>query len=144
MADATKLARIHRVRTLQLGLARAAEAAAGAKLSNEAALSGRIAELAATVAPVAAEQSAFSLGAAAHYRARLHEGAAAADARVALARRRQDEAAAATQAAKRDQSAVEKLIERARVEDNRRDLRALEDAPATPRKRHGPCWSPKR
>ena len=51
-ARAKTLARIHRVRTLQLGLTRADEARAHDKFASEQALSGRIALLAEAVAPI--------------------------------------------------------------------------------------------
>ena len=46
-----------------------------------------------------------------------------------------------TKAAKRDQTAVEKLIDRARVAAIRAEMRALEDMPASGgrRNRHDPC-----
>ena len=51
------------------------------------------------------------------------------------AQRGLDHARAATQEAKRDQSAIEKLIERAEANAARRAMRALEDMPATMKKR---------
>lgn len=139
--DGKKLARLHRVRTLQLGLAQAEEVAAAQRLESEAALSQRIAELAAAVAPTAATHGATTFGAAAHYRERLHESAAAAAGRVFAAKEAQARAAQATRAARQDQSAVEKLLARADADAARRERRALEDAPAPVphRFRHGPC-----
>ena len=61
--------------------------------------------------------SATSLIAAAHYRERLHQSAFAAERRVADAQRGLDHARSATQEAKRDQSAIEKLIERAEARE---------------------------
>ena len=57
MADAKKLARLHRVRTLQLNLTRADEARACDKAASEAALASRITALANAVAlnPAAGE-----------------------------------------------------------------------------------------
>jgi flagellar protein FliJ len=127
MADPHKLARIHRVRTLQLGLARADELAAGQKAAGEAELSRRIADLAAAVAPVPGGGFA-ALHAAAHYRDRLHQSAAAAAHRVAAAQAAHARAAEATRAAHRDQGAVEKLLARAAADERRREARALEDA----------------
>ena len=49
-ADARALGRIHRVRTLQLTLARAEESRAQGAVATETALSGRIAQLAEAVA----------------------------------------------------------------------------------------------
>ena len=136
-----KLGRLLRVRTLQLDMVRAGEAAARAKVDNEEALRARIAQLAQGVAPAPAPKpgSATSLIAAAHYRERLHQSAFAAERRVAEAQRGLDSARAATREAKRDQTAIEKLIERAEANAARRAMRALEDMPGTPRKRHDPC-----
>lgn len=134
MAD--QLKRIHRVRTLQLTLARAEEARANAQVATEQALSERIAQLSEAVAP--ASGSAAALLAASHYRERLGKSAVAAANRIRTAESDAASAAEGSRAAKRDQSAVEKLIERARGEALRRDMRALEDAPV-PRKRHGLC-----
>ncbi|MBX3595296.1 hypothetical protein [Sphingomonas sp.] len=143
MADrhAKKLDRILRVRTLQLDMVRASEAEAQAKVANEEALRLRIAQLAAGVAPspAPAPGSATTLIAAAHYRERLHQSAFAAERRVEQAQRGLDTARAATQEAKRDQTAIEKLVERAEASAARRAMRALEDMPAIPRKRHDPC-----
>jgi len=108
MADPAKLARVLRVRTLQLGLAQADEMRARAAHEQESALSSRIARLAEQVSPV--------------------------EDRAAGAR-----AAEATRAAKRDQSAVEKLIERGLAEAALREIRALRDAPPVRKIRHDPC-----
>ncbi|QDX27205.1 hypothetical protein FPZ54_15125 [Sphingomonas suaedae] len=143
MADkhAEKLGRLLRVRTLQLDMVRASEAAARDKVAAEQALRARIEQLAQGVAPAPAPVpgSATSLIAAAHYRDRLHQSAAAAERRVIDAERGLRTARAATQEAKRDQSAIEKLLERAEASAARRAMRALEDMPAIPRKRHDPC-----
>jgi len=141
MADARKLARIHRVRTLQLGLARAEEAAAVHKVASETALSARIAELAAAVSPTVSQAGAAQLGAAAHFRERLNQSAATAAARVGAAEHAHARAAEATRSAKRDQSAVEKLLQRAGKDAERRAMRALEDAPqpVPMRFRHEDC-----
>lgn len=139
MADARKLARIHRVRTLQLGLVQADEARAQARLANEDQLADRIGSLVAAIAPAPANASAASLIAAAHFRDRLHVSAAAADGRRNAARLAADRAAEATRAAKRDQTAVQKLLERAQVEAALAEMRALEEAPPTRSVRHDPC-----
>lgn len=143
MADkhAQKLGRLLRVRTLQLDMVRASEAAARDKVAAEQALRARIEQLAQGIAPAPAPVpgSATSLIAAAHYRDRLHQSAAAAERRVIDAERGLRTARAATQEAKRDQSAIEKLLERAEASAARRAMRALEDMPAIPRKRHDPC-----
>ena len=141
MADAREktLARIHRVRTLQLGLTRADEARAHDKFASESALSARISSLAAAVAPVPQSAVAVSLGATAHYRERLQQSAAAAIDRVRSAEYQVERAGDATRSAKRDQSAVEKLIARAQADAVIRELRALEDAPAFRKIRHDPC-----
>ena len=73
------LDRILRVREMQLGMVRADEARAREKLASEAALRDRIASLAANIAPTPEASAAFSLKAAAHYRDRLHQSAAAAE-----------------------------------------------------------------
>ena len=137
--DAKKLARIHRVRTIQLGLTRAEEARAGDKVASEAALSARITALADAVAPAPDAGLGFSLVAAAHFRDRLSQSAAAARDRLAAAEQFVARAADATRAARRDQSAVEKLIARADAAAAVTALRALEGAPATRKIRHDPC-----
>lgn len=140
MADrARTLARIHRVRTLQLTLKQGEEAAAQDRLANEAALSARIGQLVSAISPTTEMAGGFSLGAAAHYRDRLAQSATAADARVRAAETRADAAAEETKAAKRDQSAVEKLIARAEAEATIRGIRAMEDMPAARKNRHDPC-----
>ncbi|MBC3942700.1 hypothetical protein [Sphingomonas albertensis] len=141
MAEARSktLARIHRVRTLQLGLTRADEARAHDKFASEQALSGRIALLAEAVAPIHETRAAVSLGASAHYRDRLQQSANAAVERVQAAENRVERAAEATHAAKRDQSAVEKLLARADADAVLKAIRAMEEAPAFRKVRHDPC-----
>lgn len=139
MADAKRLARIYRVRTLQLGLATADEANARDRVSSETVLEGRIAQLAAAVAPTTVSLGATSLGAAAHYRERLHHSAAAAADRIRAAEHQVAAASEATLAAKRDQSAVEKLIARADADTALKAIRALEAAPPARVVRHDPC-----
>jgi flagellar protein FliJ len=141
-ADPKKLARILRVRTLQLGLVRAEEARANDRVASELALRDRIARLADAVAPApsAAPAEAMSFAAAAHYRERLHASAQAAEDRVTNAHRGLAHAQAATREAKRDQSAVEKLIARADHAAALRAIRALEDLPPSRApNRHDPC-----
>lgn len=140
MKRARTLARLHRVRTLQLGLARADEARQHEALASETALTRRIAGLVEAIAPTPQTLHANALTAAAHYRDRLQQSADAAVARVRAAEHRAVTAAEASRAAKRDQTAVEKLIDRARAAAAMKEMRALEDTPGTPRgKRHGPC-----
>jgi flagellar protein FliJ len=139
-SSAKKLERLLRVRTLQLDQVRAAEVQARAKVDQERTLRERIAALADNVAPVAAPAPTFAttLIAAAHYRDRLHQSAHAAERRVAVAQHGLESARAATREAHRDQSAIEKLIEREDAKAALKVLRELEALPAT-RKRHDIC-----
>ena len=137
--DRKKLDRIHRVRTMQLNLVRAAEADAHAKVESEFALRARIAQLAAGVAPQPSAAEGISFAAAAIYRERLHMSAQAAEQRVANASARVEQASAATRAARQDQHAVEKLIERDDAAEALRQLRALEAAPPSRPVRHDTC-----
>lgn len=139
MADPKKLARIHRVRALQLGLAQAEELRVRDIAASEAQLSNRIAQLAAAVAPAPRGDAAVSLAAAAHYRERLQRSAESASHRVRAAEAEADRAAEATRAARRDQSAVEKLLDRAAADAALRAIRALQDAPPVRKIRHDPC-----
>lgn len=135
-----KLDRILRVRTLQLGLTRADEARAQARVDSEAALSSRIAQLSQGVAPAEAQaDTALSFIAAAHFRDRLHQSAAAADERLRAAKAVLERAGEARKQAKRDQSAVEKLIARDDAAAALKALRALEEAPPLRKIRHDPC-----
>jgi len=138
---AKKLERLLRVRTLQLDQVRAAEVHARTKVDQEQVLRERIAALADNVAPVAAPAPTFatSLIAAAHYRDRLHQSAHAAERRVAVAQQGLETARAATREAHRDQSAIEKLIEREDAKAALKSLRELEALPANARKRHDIC-----
>lgn len=134
------LARIDRVRAVQLTLARADEARAQAHAASETALGQRIAQLAAATAPAVASGAGFSLSAAAHYRDRLQQSALAADARVRVAQDRAARAGEATRAAERDAKAVEKLRARADADTALAAIRALEGAPVSARPfRHDPC-----
>ncbi|MBX9730581.1 MAG: hypothetical protein K2X59_04575 [Sphingomonas sp.] len=133
------LDRILRVRTLQLGLVRAAEVQAEEKLASEEALRQRIAQLVENVAPQQSADEAFSFIAAAHFRERLHQSAAAADSRLQMASRNLERASEATREARRDQSAVEKLIARDDQAAVLKAMRALEEAPAMRKNRHDPC-----
>lgn len=138
--DKKQLDRLLRVRTLQLGLAQAEEARANAQVSSEQALRDRIAALADNVSPVAnARADGLSLIAAAHFRGRLHQSAVAADNRVRQAEAGVARASAATKEAKRDQSAIEKLLARAEKDAVLAEMRKLEDAPPTRKIRHDPC-----
>lgn len=139
MREPKKLNRLLRVRTLQLDQVRADELRARQRVEQEHHLRERIAALAADVAPAPAALSAANLIAAAHYRDRLHQSAQAAEQRVAVAERGFDAAQAATREARRDQSAIEKLIARAEREAALKALRALEALPPTVRNRHDPC-----
>lgn len=135
-----KLDRLLRVRTLQLGLVRADEMRAVAKVTSETALRDRIAQLAQDVAPNIAPAFATSLMAAAHFRERLHQSATTAEQRVSTAQAGLTHARATSREARRDQHAIEKLIDRARIDAVLKELRALEELPATAmRKRHDPC-----
>ncbi|WBH15672.1 hypothetical protein [Sphingomonas radiodurans] len=137
--DSKKLARIHRVRTLQLGMAQAAEARAREQAASEAALSHRISQLAAAVSPSEGDSAAVSIAAQAHYREKLHRTAEAADNRVRAAEAAATRALEARQSAKRDQTAVEKLLARAEADAALRAIRALQEAPPTRKIRHDPC-----
>lgn len=129
-----------RVRTLQLGQVQAQEAAANAKLDGETQLRTRIAQLAANVAPQREDTGfAASLAAAAYYRDRLHASALAAERRVEVAQSGVERARAATLEARRDQSAIEKLIVKSEAQDALKQLRAMENAPAFRKNRHAPC-----
>lgn len=142
MADkhTQKLNRLLRVRTLQLNLTRAGESAANAKLNTETELTHRIQRLVDTVAPrPTAGGFAADLAAAAYYRDRLHASAVAAEARRAMAEAGVERAREATREARRDQSAIEKLIVRAEAQAVRKELRAMEDAPHFKRNRHASC-----
>ena len=133
------LDRIHRVRTLQLGLVRADEARAIEKVASENELKHRIAQLSADVAPAQAAAEAFSFIAAAHYRDRLSQSAVAAQARLDVAAQRLTRASEATREARRDQSAVEKLMARDQAAEALRAIRALEESPPLRKIRHDPC-----
>ena len=138
--SAKKLARLHRVRTLQLDQVRAEEVRANARFEQEAQLRARIASLADNVAPVASgEGFAATMIAAAHYRERLHQSAQAATRRVEVAEQGLESARAATREARRDQSAIEKLIVREQAESALKILRALETLPPSGRNRHDIC-----
>lgn len=139
---AKRLDRLLRVRTMQLGMVRAEEGRAAARLADEQALRDRVTTLASAVAPTPSgmADTALSVMATAHYRDRLVTTAQTIAERVDLAERALDHARAATQAAKRDQTAMEKLIERAQQEAVRRAGRALERlGEQAPKKRHDIC-----
>ena len=141
MPKPRKLDRLLRVRTLQLDLVRAQEVTARQKVDSEEQLHARIAALAANVAPVANDGTDFatSLIAAAHFRERLHQSAHAAQRRVATAEHGLEMARAATREARRDQSAIEKLITRQEADEALKALRELEALPPAARNRHDIC-----
>src|ERR1044072_6223259 len=139
MPKGSRYDRILRVRTLQLGQVRAEEGRARAKVEHEQALRERIAQLSANVAPTEAQSTATSMMAAAHNRQRLDHAAYAAQQRVAVAEQSLPAAAEATREAKRDQSAIEKLIARGEAEAAIKALRALEALPPTGKNRHDLC-----
>ena len=139
MPKESRYDRILRVRTLQLGQVRAEEGRARARVEHEQALRERITQLSANVAPSREQSTATGLIAAAHYRERLHVSAHAAAQRVAVAEQGLDAAAEATREAKRDQSAIEKLIARGDAEAAIKALRALEALPPTGKNRHDLC-----
>ncbi|PZQ62051.1 MAG: hypothetical protein DI544_05515 [Sphingomonas taxi] len=135
MPDAKRLTRLHRVRTLQLGLARADESRTQAQLTSETQLAQRIAQLADAVSPVPATTAgAMTIAAQAHFRDRLHRSAEAAMNRVRTAQAQVERSTEATRAARRDQNAVEKLLDRQRIADIAAEMKALEDAPARPKR----------
>lgn len=141
MAKPSKLDRILRVRTLQLGLVQAEEARAHDRAASEQMLRSRIAQLTANVSPTpaAAPVAGFSLVSAAHFRERLHQSAEAAEGRLRAAQATAARASEATREARRDQSAIEKLIARAEAEAVVKAIRAMEAAPPTRKIRHDPC-----
>jgi hypothetical protein len=122
-----------RVRSLQLDLARAEQAAAAERASSAAALAARIESLRQDVAPRQGAEQGLTLFAAAHYRDRLARSQVEAQRRVQLAHQQLDQARDAATAAKRDHGVVEKLIERELETQARAALKALEDAPQTAR-----------
>lgn len=140
MASPKRLQRLLRVRTLQLGQVQGQEATAAAKLTQETQLSARITALADNITPRAADTGfAASMAAAAYYRERLHGSAQAAQGRIAQAEAGLARAQEATREARRDQSAIEKLMVRAEAQAALKELRAMEDAPVFKRNRHDPC-----
>jgi hypothetical protein len=102
-------------------------------------LRSRIAALADAVAPAQSESHGFAFVAAAHFRERLQRSAEAAEARLDAAERAAGHVAEKTREARRDQTAIEKLIARADAEAALKALRALEAAPAVRKIRHDPC-----
>jgi hypothetical protein len=132
MRDARLLKRIHRVRTVQLTLARAEEVRATGGVENERQLVSRIADLAAAVAP--ASGSAAALMARAHYAERLHQSATAASTRLMRAEAELARTVEAARAARRDQAAAEKLRDRATAEAALAEMRALAEAPPATRR----------
>ena len=139
MLAKNKLDRIHKVRTLQLGLVRAEEARANERFAGEVNLRNRIAQLSHDIAPTASTGQGLSMIAAAHFRDRLQQSAEAADGRMRAAEHVAALAAEKTREAKRDQSAIEKLLARAEADAAIRAIRALEAAPPSRKIRHDPC-----
>src|SRR5947209_151562 len=90
--DAQRLGRMLRVRSVQLDLARADQAAAIERVSGAAALAQRIEALRQDVAPREGSDQGLTLFAAAHYRDRLSRSHIDAQHRVELANRQLDEA----------------------------------------------------
>jgi flagellar FliJ protein len=134
-----KLDRIHKVRTLQLGLVRAEEVRANERFASEVNLRNRIAQLTHDIAPTPTAGQGLSMIAAAHFRDRLQQSAEAADGRMRAAEHVAALAAEKTREAKRDQSAIEKLLARAEADAALRGIRALEAAPPSRKIRHDPC-----
>jgi flagellar FliJ protein len=124
MPKESRYDRILRVRTLQLGQVRAEEGRARARVEHEQALRERINQLSANVAPSREQSTATGLIAAQ---------------RIAVAEQGLTAAAEATREAKRDQSAIEKLIARGDAEAAIKALRALEALPPTGKNRHDLC-----
>jgi flagellar protein FliJ len=131
--DDKRLGRMLRVRSLQLDLARAEQAAAADRASSAAALNDRIEALRQDVAPRAGTEQGLSLFAAAHYRDRLARSQVEAQRRVHIADQQLDQARNAANAAKRDHGVVEKLIERELDAQAAAARKALEDAPHSAR-----------
>lgn len=127
--DAKRLGRMLRVRSLQLDLARAEQAAAADRASSATALAARIEALRQDVAPRAGSDHGLSMFAAAHYRDRLARSHVDAQHRVQLAHQQLDQAREAAGAAKRDHGVVEKLIDRELEVQAAAARKALEDAP---------------
>ena len=133
-----QLARIHRVREVQVALAEADHARAEEKAGAERRLDARVAELAADVAPAIGAGSASDYAATAHFRERLQQSAATAGARVQAADAQLARDAARVIDAKRDRAAAEKLLDRAQARVAADARRAPEPLP-TRRDRHDPC-----
>jgi hypothetical protein len=127
--DAKKLGRMLRVRSLQLDLARAEQAAAAERASSASALADRIESLRQDVAPRQGSDHGLSLFAAAHYRDRLARSQVEAQRRMLAAHQQLDQARNAANSAKRDHGVVEKLIERELQAQAAAVRKALEDAP---------------
>lgn len=137
--DTRGFRRILRVRTLQHNLARVEEARARDRLASETALRERIARLADDVAPRAALEGAGAFRAAAHYRERLHQSAAAAEGRERQAAERAEIATEHAREAFRGQTAVEKLIARREAAAAIAEMRKLSESAPVRQVRHDPC-----
>lgn len=127
--DPKRLGRLLRVRSLQLDLARAEQAAAAERASSAAALAARIEALHQDVAPRTGADRGLNLFAASHYRDRLAASKIEAHRRVAVADQQLLHAQEAAGAAKRDHNAIEKLVERALDAEAAAARKALEEAP---------------
>ena len=127
--DAKRLGRMLRVRSLQLDLARAEQAAAADRASSATALAARIDALRQDVAPREGADQGLTLFAAAHYRDRLARSQIEAHRRVQIAHQQLDQARNAATVAKRDHGVVEKLIDRELEAQAAAARKALEDAP---------------
>lgn len=136
---AKQLARVHRVRDVQVRLAEADHARARDKADAERRLGERVAQLAAEVAPVVRLGTAAGFAATAHFRERLQQSALNADTRARAAAAQSDRAAERVTEAKRDRTAVEKLRRRAEEVVREDSRRAPDDPPAARRARHDPC-----
>lgn len=137
--DEHRLGRLLRVRSLQLDLKRAEEAAAANQAATVAALAQRIQRLAVDAGPRAGSASGLALAATAHYRERLDGSQREAGRRVAVAEQQLQAARARTLEAGRDHGAIEKLVDRARRDRALDEMRKLADAPAPVKRWHSSC-----
>lgn len=129
MRSEKRLGRLLRVRSLQRDLAMGEEARAAEQAANQSRLVERIASLAEQVSPGVGAASALDLAAAAVYRGRLHHSHADATQRLstaeALLARREE----ASQEARRDHRAIEKLAEAAKSREALAEMRRLSEGP---------------
>ncbi len=134
MRDEKRLARLHRVRGLQLDLRRAEENRALIAHASTAELLQRIERLTDSVTPGQGHHDGLTLQASAQLRDRLHISRLDARDRLDNAEVVLEATRAATREAKRDQTAIEKLMERARADRAIAEMRKLADLPGMPRK----------